>query len=76
MSMQGSLSMEYIEPSYRGRVTSINMLGFGLMPMGVLPLTLIAEVTGAPVSLGIMSTIFIGVAVAIMTFSPRLRRLK
>jgi MFS family permease len=75
MTMQNSLTMEYTQDEYRGRVISINMIGFSLMPMGVLPLSIGAELVGAPIALAIMGTVFILISIGVLVGSGRLRRL-
>ena len=75
-TMQQSLVMENIDDEYRGRVMSINMLGWGIMPLGVLPLTVGTENFGAPVALGTLSLIFISISLLVLIFSTRLRQLR
>ena len=76
MTLTSSLMMEYTTQEYRGRVMSIFGLNMGLMPAGVLPVTLVAERHGAPMALGIMAGILIFVAIVILIASPRLRQLQ
>ena len=76
MTLNQSLMMEYTDQEYRGRVMSLMILTFGLMPAGVLPITLMADRFGAPLALAIMATILILVASTIFVASPRLRRLE
>ena len=70
MTLTSSLMMEYTTQEYRGRVMSIFGLNIGIMPAGVLPVTLVAERVGAPVALGIMAGILIFVAIIILIVSP------
>ncbi len=76
MTLQASLTLEYVDPTYRGRVMSIQGLMWGLMPIGVLPLTLIADYWGAPAGLAILAVTFIVIAVVVLVFSPTMRRLR
>ncbi len=76
MTLTSSLMMEYTSQEYRGRVMSIFGLNMGLMPAGVLPVTLAAERLGAPLALGVMAGILIFVAFVILLASPRLRQLE
>ena len=76
MTLTNSLMLEYADPEYRGRVLSIFSLNMGLMPAGVLPITILADRIGAPLSLGIMAVLLILVATTILLSSPRLRRLE
>ena len=75
-TLQNALILEYTDPQYRGRMISINMMGWGLIPLGVLPLTVGAAVIGVPLALGITSTLLIVIAGSVALFSPRLRRLE
>ena len=59
MTLNSSLMMEYTDQEYRGRVMSILTLNMVLMPAGVIPVTLIADSFGAPISLDIMATLVI-----------------
>ena len=74
MTLSNTLIMEYTDQEYRGRVSSIFMLSFGLMPAGVLPITIAAEYIGAPLALGIMALLLMLIA-SLLTASPHLRRL-
>ncbi|MCY4625820.1 MAG: MFS transporter [Chloroflexi bacterium] len=76
MTLQASLTLEYVDPTYRGRVMSIQGLMWGLMPIGVLPLTLIADYWGAPAGLSILALAFIAIATIVLIFSPTMRRLQ
>ena len=75
MTLQASLTLEYVDPSFRGRVMSIQGLMWGLMPIGVLPLTLIADYWGAPAGLAILALTFILISAIVLAFSPTMRRL-
>ena len=76
MTLTSSLMMEYTDQEYRGRVMSIFGLSMGIMPAGVLPVTIVAERMGAPIALGIMAGMLILVAFVILLASPRLRQLQ
>jgi hypothetical protein len=75
MTLQNSLTLEYVEPAYRGRVMAIQGLTWGLMPIGVLPLTIIADHWGAPIGLALLAGIFIIISVSMLAFSPKMRAL-
>jgi MFS family permease len=75
MTLQNSLTLEYVEPAYRGRVMAIQVLSWGLMPIGVLPLTIIADHWGAPIGLALLAGIFIIISVSMLAFSPKMRAL-
>ena len=54
-----TLIMEKSEDRYRGRVMSIFMLNFGLMPLGVLPAGVISDLFGGQVAIGILAVMLI-----------------
>ena len=76
MTLNNSLMMEYTDQEYRGRVMSLFTLNMGLMPAGVLPITVMADHLGAPIALGVMAVLLILVSGTILLASPRLRRLQ
>ena len=76
MTLNSSLMMEYADQEYRGRVMSIFSLIMGVMPAGVLPITVLADQIGAPIALGIMAVLLILVATTMLLASPRLRQLE
>ena len=76
MTLNNGLLIEYTEDRYRGRVMSVFVLNFALMPMGVLPLTLVADWIGAPEALGIMALLLIAISTVFLIVTPHLRRLQ
>ena len=78
-SVTGSLNMSVvtlaIAPEVRGRVMSIMMMSFGVMPLGMIPIAGAAEVAGiAPALLG--SALLLAVSmVALGIWFPELRRI-
>ena len=76
MTLQNSLTLEYVEAGYRGRVMAIQGLTWGLMPIGVLPLTIIADHWGAPVGLALLAGIFVIISLTMLVFSPKMRALR
>lgn len=75
MALNSTIIQETVPDELRGRVMSVYMLTWGLMPLGALPAGTIAEFHGAPVS------IFIGGAIAglfslwLLAFQPRIRQI-
>ena len=67
------LIMEVVDDEYRGRVMSVFMMNFGLMPLGVLPAGLIADVLGAQTAMAILGGLLILVAAAVLLTQKRLR---
>ena len=75
MTLNQALLIEHVEERYRGRVMSVFMLTWGLMPLGVLPAGLLADWAGVQVSLGVMAGLLIAFTGLIYATQPRLRRL-
>ena len=51
------LIMEVVEDQYRGRVMSVFMMNFGLMPLGVLPAGMIADLLGGQMAIGLLGAL-------------------
>jgi MFS family permease len=75
MTLNSTLIMSHTPEELTGRVMSIYMMGFGLMPFASLPAGALAQAIGAPLTVilggGILFLFLTGVAL----FQPRLRRL-
>ena len=67
------LIMEVVDDQYRGRVMSVFMMNFGLMPLGVLPAGLIADVLGIQTVIAILGGVLLLVAAAVLLTQKRLR---
>ena len=59
-----------------GRVMSLNMLTFGLMPLAVTPLGALAGSIGTDRALSLCAVLLIGVALLSLSLNRRLRRLE
>jgi len=70
-----ALIQYYVDPSYRGRVMSFMMLGFGLASLGTFFGGIWAEAMGVDWAIGGLAIVLVGVTVLIMLYSPRLRKL-
>ncbi len=60
----------------RGRVMSILMMSFGMMPLGVLPVSIASDVFGPRWALGGSAVVMLTVIAVLWTLSTRLRRLR
>ena len=67
------LIMEVVEDQYRGRVMSVFMMNFGLMPLGVLPAGMIADLLGGQMAIGLLGALLILVTLPILITQKRLR---
>lgn len=75
MSLNSTLVMDRADPQYHGRVMSIYMLTFSLMPLSVLPTGAIADAVGAPITIGIAGLLLAVVVVLYGVIHPTFRRL-
>lgn len=75
MSLNSTLVMDKADPQYHGRVMSIYMLTFSLMPLSVLPTGAIADAVGAPVTIGIAGLLLAVVVVLYGVIHPTFRKL-
>jgi predicted MFS family arabinose efflux permease len=64
-----------VPPEVRGRVMSIMMMSFGLMPLGVVPVTIAADHIGPEASIAISAACLLVVLFLMWGASPRLRNL-
>ena len=78
-SVYRSLSMAmlqlYSKPEMRGRVTSIAMMTFGVMPLSAVPFGIIAERFGTPDALMLSGILLAGATVLFAVFYPSFRRI-
>jgi MFS family permease len=70
-----TLIQYYVDPSYRGRVMSFMMLGFGLSSLGTVFGGLMADSLGIEWSIGGLAIPLAAVSVGMLLFSSKLRKL-
>jgi len=63
-------------PEMRGRVTSIYMMSFGIMPLGVFPMTAAADAIGPPNALTIGGAALVLVTLLVVLWRPQIRSLR
>ena len=71
-----TLIMERAEDRYRGRVASVFMMNFGLMPLSVLPAAVGAEYLGGRATIGIMAAMLAVAATVLLITQRRIRELE
>ena len=76
MSINNTLIQMNITDEVRGRVMSVYMMTFGLMPLGTLPAGAIAERWGAPIAITIGGGILAVVVLLLAILRPNVRRLE
>lgn len=62
-------------PEYRGRVMGVDMMVWGLAPLGTLPTGALADRIGVGPVLGMLGAVTLGCVLALTLLTPRLRRL-
>ena len=67
------LIMEVVEDQYRGRVMSVFMMNFGLMPLGMLPAGLAVDYFGGPTAIAILGGLLLAVSAAVVLTQKQLR---
>ena len=72
-TLNQTLILEVVEDRYRGRVMSVFMMNYGLMPLGVLPASLAIEAFGGRTAVAILGCGMLVVASAILFTQKRLR---
>lgn len=76
MSLNMTLSQIYAEPEKRGRVMSLFMMTFGLMPIGAIPFGEFAEVVGTPQALSISGVVLTALTLIFVLSYPHFRRIQ
>ena len=76
MSINLSLIQMYAVPEMRGRVMSIFMWNFSLIPLGLLPVSFVAEIVGTPIAFLGSAILLLLSATALFLFITPLRHLR
>ena len=75
MALITALILERADEHYRGRMMSIIMLMWGLMPLGVMPLGVAVDAIGGRQTVGIMSAALLVIFSLVLLTQRRLREL-
>jgi MFS family permease len=76
MTLNNTLVMTNIPEELIGRVMSIYMMTFGLMPLATLPAGALADIVGAPYTVAGGASILVVFILFISIFTPQVRKLK
>lgn len=76
MAVNNTLLQSNVPMRLLGRVMSVYMLTFALMPMGALPVGALAEVIGAPIAVSAGGVLIVIFTVVIAILRPNLRRVE
>jgi MFS family permease len=74
MSLNRGLLQLQVDDHMRGRILSVDMMSHGLMPLGVIPISLIAEQFSVATALVVSGAIFIVVVLMLLVVSPSIKR--
>jgi len=74
MSLNRGLLQMQVEPNMRGRILSIDMMSHGLMPLGVIPISFLAERYSVAVALEVAGAAFVLVVLGLAAFTSSVRR--
>ena len=75
-ALNQTLLLTNTTPEMRGRVTSIYMMSFGLMPLGVLPMGAAADAISPTAALTMGAGLLMVSTLAVMAWRPQLRQLR
>ncbi len=70
-----TLIMENVDDQYRGRVSSVFMMNFGLMPLAVLPAGIAIEYFGGQATIGFLAGLLAVIATVVLITQKQIRRL-
>jgi len=73
MSLNQALVLVLTPPEMRGRVTGLFMTTFGLQPLGSLPIGMLSDTYGAPVTIGAFGALTLVIFLYVFLFRPRRR---
>ena len=76
MTSNNSVIQTEVPERYRGRVLSMLMMSFGAMPLGVLPLTVLSDIIGAPASVAGSMVVMVIAFGLLFTLSSQFRNLR
>ncbi|MFC1821643.1 MFS transporter [Thermodesulfobacteriota bacterium] len=75
MSLNMTLMQIYAEPEMRGRIISLGIMTFGMMPLSALPFGAIAENIGTPNALSLSGVLLVVFTVIFTFVYPRFRKI-
>lgn len=76
MATNNSVIQASLPAEFRGRVSSVMMMSFGMAPLGVLPITLASDRFGPAATVAASSALLVGVVLLTSALVPKLRRLR
>ena len=74
-TLNQSLVVENTEDQFRGRVMGVFMMNRGLMPLGVLPTSIVADFLGVQFAIGLLAVLLLLFTTTIMVTQKRVREI-
>jgi hypothetical protein len=74
MSLNRGLRQLQVDDHMCGRILSVDMMSHGLVPLGVIPISVIAEYYSVATALIVSGVYFVGLIVLLGMFSASVRR--
>ncbi len=75
MSMNRSLVQLEVSPAMRGRIMSIDMMSHGLMPLGLLPISFVAEKVSVQAGLAVSGVLLAAITAGLWLVMKQVRRI-
>ena len=75
-ALSGALTIEKSDDKYRGRVSSISMLTFGLMPIGVLPAGYAAQQLGGQMTVALLAGLLCVGSLLFLVIAKQIRQIQ
>ena len=76
MATSAAITQLIVPDEFRGRMSSVQLLIWGLMPVGTLPLAAIASAAGLPFALTVFGSVGLALVVIAILGLPNVRRLQ
>jgi len=76
MALNRGLLQTQVDSAMRGRIMSIDMMSHGLMPLGVIPISFIADRYGLAVALETAGVVFVLVVLGLAFCAPSVKQLR
>ncbi|NLX35452.1 MAG: MFS transporter [Chloroflexi bacterium] len=76
MVLSSTLLLSHCAPAYRGRIVSMSMVAWGLMPLGTLPSGAIADRVGVPWVVGLQGAVVMAIFAFVSWRKPELKDLQ
>ena len=71
-----AILMDRVEDEFRGRVMSVWILNYSLVPLGVLPASLIAQYFGGQVAAGVLATFVLAIGLVVLATQRRVWQIR